>query len=113
MIEWALFKWRGILKLGAPRKPVLNRGRFCDRLKGMATLSLTDEQVLQLVKQLPPQAKKRVLADLTAERDDWWQTTARQGEDEMRRLAKERGLDWDAMSEAQREVFVDDLLHDS
>ena len=65
------------------------------------------------MKQLPPQAKKRVLTDLTAERDDWWQAAARQGEDEMRRLAKARGLDWDAMSEAQREAFVDDLLHES
>ena len=79
----------------------------------MATLSLTDEQVVQLVKQLPPQAKKRVLRDLTAERDDWWQGAARQGEQDMRQLAKARGLDWNAMSEDQRQAFVDDLLHES
>jgi len=79
----------------------------------MATLSLTDEQVEQLVKQLPPQAKKRVLTDLTAERDSWWQSTAAQGEQDMRRLAQERGQDWDAMTEAQREAFVDELLHES
>ena len=79
----------------------------------MATLSLTDEQVVQLVKQLPPQSKQRVLTDLTAERDPWWQTTAREGEKDMRRLAAARGLDWDTMSEAQREAFVDDLLHES
>jgi len=79
----------------------------------MATLSLTDDQVVQLVKQLPPQAKKRVLTDLTAERDDWWQAAARLGEEDMRRLAKARGLNWDAMSEDQRERFVDDLLHES
>lgn len=79
----------------------------------MATLSLTDEQVVQLVKQLPPQSKQRVLADLTAERDQWWQTTARDGEKDMRRLASARGLDWDTMTEAQREALVDDLLHES
>jgi hypothetical protein len=79
----------------------------------MATLSLTDEQVLQLVKQLPPQSKQRVLADLTAERDQWWTTAAREAEQDMRRLAAERGLNWDTMSEAQRETFVDDLLHES
>ncbi len=79
----------------------------------MATLSLSDEQVVQLVKQLPAQAKQRVLKDLTAERDDWWQATAREGERDMRRLAAERGLDWEAMSEAQREAFVDDVLHES
>ena len=79
----------------------------------MATVTLTDDQVVQLVKQLPPQSKRRVLTDLTAERDQWWQTAAREGEQDMRRLATARGLDWDAMTEAQREVFVDDLLHES
>jgi hypothetical protein len=79
----------------------------------MATLSLTDEQVVQLVKQLPPQSKQRVLADLTAERDPWWQSAARDGEKDMRRLAAARGLDWDAMTEAQHEALVDDLLHES
>ena len=79
----------------------------------MATLSLTDEQVVQLVKQLPPQSKRRVLTDLTAERDQWWQTTACGGEKDMRRLASARGLDWDSMTEAQREALVDDLLHES
>lgn len=79
----------------------------------MATLSLTDEQVVQLVKQLPPQSKRRVLTDLTAERDQWWQTSARDGEKDLRRLAAARGLDWDKMTEDQRETFVDDLLHAS
>ena len=79
----------------------------------MATISLTDEQVVQLVKQLPRQSKQRVLMDLNAERDQWWQTAAREGELDMRRLAKAKGLDWDVMSEAQREAFVDDLLHES
>ena len=79
----------------------------------MATLSLSDEQVVQLVKQLPAQAKQRVLKDLTAEREDWWQASAREGEQDMRRLAQARGLDWDTLSEAQREAFVDDLLHES
>jgi hypothetical protein len=79
----------------------------------MATLSLTDEQVVQLVKQLPPQSKRRVLTDLTAERDQWWQTAARDGEKDMRRLASAHGLEWDTMTETQREALVDDVLHES
>lgn len=79
----------------------------------MATLSLTDDQVVELVKQLPPGAKQRVLIDLTVERDAWWQSSAREGEKDMRRLASARGLDWDAMTEAQREAFVDKVLHES
>jgi len=78
----------------------------------MATLSLTDEQVVQLVKQLPPQSKQRVLADLTSERDQWWQTAAREGETDLRGLASARGLDWNSMSEDQREALVDNLLHE-
>ena len=78
----------------------------------MATVTLTDEQVVQLVKQLPPQSKRRVLSDLTAERDQWWQTTACEGEQDMRRLAAARGLDWDKLTEPQRETLVDEILHE-
>ena len=78
----------------------------------MVTLAIPDEQVVQLVKQLDPQTKQRVLLDLTAERDDWWQKSAREGETDMRRLAAERGRNWDALSEAEREALVDDLLHE-
>jgi hypothetical protein len=78
----------------------------------MATLSLTDEQVVQLVKQLPPPAKQRVLADLTAERDAWWESATRDGERDLRQLALARGLLWDELTETQREALVDDLLHE-
>jgi glycerophosphoryl diester phosphodiesterase len=81
--------------------------------RSMATLSLTDEQVVELIKQLQPQSKRRVLTDLTAERDTWWQSAADGGENDMRRIAEGRGLKWDMMSEVERETFVDDLLHES
>ena len=69
--------------------------------------------MVQLVRQLPLHSKRRVIIDLTAERDQWWQTMARDGENDLRQLASARGLDWDAMTETQPEVFVDDLLHES
>ena len=78
----------------------------------MVTLPISEEQVVQLVKQLDPQTKRRVLINLTAERDEWWKTTVREGEADLRRLAAQRGLDWNTLSEAQREAFVDDLLHE-
>ena len=99
-------------KLQPPKRNVESQAGLRQN-RSMATLSLTDEQVVQLVKQLPPQSKQRVLTDLTAERDPWWQTAARDGEKDMRRLAAARGLDWDAMTEAQHEALVDDLLHES
>ena len=78
----------------------------------MPTLTLTDEQVLELVKQLPPEGKRAVLTVLSAERDAWWEEMLTQGEQPMRRLCAERGLNWDRMSEEEREAFVDDLLHE-
>jgi len=33
-------------------------------------------------------------------------------EEQLRRACTERGLDWDKMSEDQREALVDDLVHE-
>ena len=93
-------------------KGELNFGASCPKLDLMVTLPVSEEQVVQLVKQLDPQTKQRVLINLTAERDDWWQATAREGEADLRRLAAEHGLNWDTLSAPQREAFVDDLLHE-
>jgi hypothetical protein len=34
------------------------------------------------------------------------------GEERMRQLAAQRGLDWDAMTDEDRILFVDDLIHE-
>jgi hypothetical protein len=78
----------------------------------MPTLKLTDEQVVELVEQLSPEGKQATLKALKAERSAWWEETLTQGEEQMRHLCAERGLDWDSMSEEEREAFVDDLLHE-
>jgi hypothetical protein len=49
---------------------------------------------------------------LSAARDAWWQRTIAEGERQMRHLCAERGLNWDAMTEEEREAFVDDLIHE-
>jgi len=78
----------------------------------MVTLTLSDEQVLELVKQLKPDAKQAVLDALVGERELWWDMTLAQGEERLRKLASERGLEWNKMSEDEREAFVDTLLHE-
>jgi len=78
----------------------------------MATVSLTDNQVLELVKQLPEAAKRQVLIDLSAERDQWWNSAAMEGEVHLRQIAAQRGFDWDRLSEEEREKLVDDILHE-
>jgi hypothetical protein len=78
----------------------------------MVTLTLSDQQVVELVKQLPPASKRAVLDALIGERELWWDMTLAQGEERLRKLASQRGLDWAKMSEDEREDFIDNLLHE-
>lgn len=77
------------------------------------TLDLTDDQLIALLKQLPPERQRAVLSAIKAERDAWWQARHRAGEQQMRRLAAERGLNWDTLTEMEREALVDDLVHEA
>lgn len=77
----------------------------------MVTLNLSDQQVVELVKQLPPDTKQVVLDALIAERELWWNVTVTKNEESLRMLASQRGLDWDNMPEEKREEFVDEILH--
>ena len=78
----------------------------------MPMLELTDQQVVDLVSQLPTKRKRTALVALASEaatrRDERMQLT----EAQLRRLCTERGQDWDQLSEDEREVFIDDLVHE-
>jgi len=78
----------------------------------MPKLELSDEQIVELILQLPPERQRAVLQMLSAARDVWWQHTIAEGEHQMRRLCAERGLNWDTMTEEERESLVDDLIHE-
>ena len=78
----------------------------------MPTLELTDQQVVELVKQLPPERKREALfalaADTAARRDERMEYA----ETQIRRVCFERGRDWDKMPEDEREDFIDELVHE-
>jgi hypothetical protein len=78
----------------------------------MAMLCLTDAHVIELVRQLPAAAKKRVLDYLMGERETW-ASAERPDEQEMRQFAGARGLNWDGLSEAARDQIIDDLWHEA
>ncbi|MBI1923559.1 hypothetical protein HYR99_04845 [Candidatus Poribacteria bacterium] len=78
----------------------------------MTPLEVSVERVIELVKQLPPDGKQAVLNALSVEREAWWEEMLTEGEQQMRRLCLELGLDWNSMSEDEREGFVDELLHE-
>lgn len=78
----------------------------------MNTASLTDKQVIDLVKQLPPERKRIVLLalaeDIQTRREAYTEYATKQ----LRILCAKHGLNWDSMSEEEREAFIDDLIHE-
>jgi hypothetical protein len=78
----------------------------------MSVLELTDDQVLSLVRQLPSARKREALLALAEEAETRHEERMHFAEARLRRQCTERGLDWDKLSEAQREEFVDRLLHE-
>ena len=78
----------------------------------MATLTLSNEQVIELVKQLPPLQQAEVFRYLILQQWSTWDLLSSYGTERVRIVAQERGLDWDVMTEEERGAFVDDVVHE-
>ncbi len=83
-----------------------------DIIANMSTLELTDEQVISLVQGLPPERKRAALLALAQEAEAGREDRLHWAEAQLRRASAQRGLDWDHLSEDEREPFVDALLHE-
>jgi hypothetical protein len=78
----------------------------------MSVLELSDEQVISLVRQLPAERKRTALLALAQDSQGRQEERLQFGEAQLRRACAERGLNWDCLSEDEREAFVNDLLHE-
>jgi hypothetical protein len=78
----------------------------------MPTLKLTDEQVIELVKQLPPEQQEVLFQFLLTKQWGAWVDLSRYGEERARMAAARRGRNWEEMTEDEREAFIDDLVHE-
>ena len=78
----------------------------------MSVLELSDEQVISLVRQLPAERKRAALLALAQDSQGRREERLRFGEAQLRQACAERGLNWDHLSEDEREAFVNDLLHE-
>jgi hypothetical protein len=78
----------------------------------MPTLQLTDEQVFDLVKQLPPLQQAALFKILLMQQWSEWEDLSRYGQERVRQVAAQRGYDWDTMTEDEREAFIDTLVHE-
>ena len=77
----------------------------------MPKLELSVSQVIELVKQLPKEDKSAVYRALSREREIGRDDQLEQEEQELRALSAQRGLDWDRLSEDDRDVLAKKLLH--
>jgi hypothetical protein len=78
----------------------------------MANISLTDEQVIDLFKQLSPERKRAILLTLAEGTQSRRDERMKYAESQLKRLCKEKELDWDLLSEEEKEFFIDDLIHE-
>lgn len=79
----------------------------------MATLTLSNEQVMDLVKQLPMAQQQEIFQFLLLQQWEAWETLARYGAEKARLAAQDYGLDWETMTEEEKEAFIDDVVHDN
>lgn len=78
----------------------------------MPELTLSDDQAVDLIRQLPSERQVSILLTLAAQAGNRQAQRMQAAQDGLRELCRRRGLDWDAMSEEQREALIDDLVHE-
>ncbi len=78
----------------------------------MASVELTTEQVIELVRQLPPERKRKLLLTMATDAQSSQDERMAIAEQSLRRLSIERGLNWDTMTDDEREALADDLIHE-
>lgn len=78
----------------------------------MPSSNVTAEQVMDLVQQMPPEQERALFNFLLRRRQQEWQEAYPYFEEGARRTAAERGRNWDAMTEEEREDFIDEIVHE-
>jgi hypothetical protein len=78
----------------------------------MPELTLTDRQVIELIKQLPFENQYSLLLEIAREAGRKREERMNYAENQLKSLCHHRGLNWNEMSEEERISFVDDLVHE-
>ena len=77
----------------------------------MPMLELTEDQVVELVKQLPPERRRATLLALATSSAEQAQKDSGRRKSNCGAYVR-RGLDWEKMTEDERETFIDGLIHE-
>ena len=78
----------------------------------MPNLTLSNEQVIDLFKQLPEAQQREEYKILILSQWRQLEPVFNEGAERARIVAKERGYDWDTMTEDEREEFIDEIVHE-
>lgn len=73
---------------------------------------MLETQVRDMARQLPPEKQVELAIDLLLGQWRTWHRLSEQGQASIRAIARERGLDWDKLSEEEREQPIDTILHE-
>lgn len=78
----------------------------------MPILTLSNDQVVEIVKQLPTEQQTEIFRFLLLQQWGQWESLSSYGANKVKVAAQERGFDWDAMTEDEREDFIDNVVHE-
>jgi hypothetical protein len=78
----------------------------------MPNLTLSNEQVIDLFKQLPEAQQREVYKILILSQWRQLEPVFNEGAERARIVAKERSYDWDTMTEDEREEFIDKIVQE-
>lgn len=78
----------------------------------MPELKLSDKQIFNLVKQLSPEKKAKLIDYLLLEVDERFGRLCKTGEKKFLRVCKDRNIDPSNLSEEMKLKLIDDILHE-
>jgi len=77
----------------------------------MPTVNIAENDILDSLDQLSDRARREALRRLLPSAA-WLEQVVDRNRSRIEALARERGLDWSALTEDEREALVDDVLHE-
>lgn len=78
----------------------------------MLNLTLTNSQIVELVKQLPQEQQIEVFKFLLTQNWANWLYLSHDSEERVLKVAAQRGRDWNVMTEDEREEFIEEVLQE-
>jgi hypothetical protein len=76
----------------------------------MPKIEVPEEQILQLLEQLSPKARREALCRLLRSAE-YLDRAVERNRARIEKLACEKGLSWSQLAEEEREKLVDEILH--